>query len=260
MKRRILCCALAACCSLMIESAQAQLFDRGGGLLYDDVLNVTWLQDANYSKTSGYDTDGWMYWHEAKDWAANLVYRDSVRNVDYSDWRLPQILPVNGVNFNYMSSDDGSTDWGYNITSPNSELAFMYYVNLGLKGYRDANGTMRSDWGIFGDGSDDGHDGNNGYYDQNDVGLVKNLQASWYWTGTEFAPDAIDDAWTLMFGEGSQMAIHKLSYYTHAWALRDGDVAAMQPVPLSGAVWLFGSVLMGFLYSGRSKFGKLQSI
>jgi hypothetical protein len=38
----------------------AALWDRGGGLIYDDVLNITWLQDANYAKTSGYDADGRM--------------------------------------------------------------------------------------------------------------------------------------------------------------------------------------------------------
>jgi len=260
MKRRTFCHALAVCTILMIDSAHAQLFDRGGGLLYDDVLNVTWLQDANYAKTSGYDADGWMYWQEAQNWTANLVFHDSVRNVDYSDWRLPHVLPVNGASFNYLSSYDGSTDWGYNNTSPNSELSYMYYANLGLKGFRDPAGTMRTDWGIFGDGSDDGHDGVDGYYDQNDVGLVKNLQASWYWTGTEFAPDAADDAWTLMFGDGNQMAIHKLSYYTHVWAVRDGDVAAMQPVPLPGAAWLFGSMMIGILYAGRAKSNEVQPI
>ena len=46
-------------------AAQAALNDRGGGLLYDDVLNVTWLQDANYAKTSGYDADGRMNWTAA---------------------------------------------------------------------------------------------------------------------------------------------------------------------------------------------------
>jgi len=33
----------------------AILTDRGGGLIYDDDLNITWLQDANYADTSGYD-------------------------------------------------------------------------------------------------------------------------------------------------------------------------------------------------------------
>lgn len=33
-------------------AAQAALHDRGGGLIYDDAQNITWLQDANYAKTS----------------------------------------------------------------------------------------------------------------------------------------------------------------------------------------------------------------
>ena len=31
-----------------VTSVYAELHDRGGGLIYDDVLDVTWLQDANY--------------------------------------------------------------------------------------------------------------------------------------------------------------------------------------------------------------------
>jgi len=52
MKRQTLCCALAALGILSAGSAQAQLFNRGGGLIYDSVQNVTWLADANYAKTS----------------------------------------------------------------------------------------------------------------------------------------------------------------------------------------------------------------
>jgi PEP-CTERM motif len=63
--------------------ANATLFDRGGGLIYDDYSNITWLQDANYAKTSGYDSDGYMTWWGAMTWADNLVYQG------YSDWRLP---------------------------------------------------------------------------------------------------------------------------------------------------------------------------
>jgi len=42
--------------------SQASLYDRGEGLIYDDVLDVTWLKDANYAKTSGHDADGRMTW------------------------------------------------------------------------------------------------------------------------------------------------------------------------------------------------------
>lgn len=37
-------CALTLAAS---SSANAALVDRGGGLIYDTILNVTWLQDAN---------------------------------------------------------------------------------------------------------------------------------------------------------------------------------------------------------------------
>lgn len=120
--------------AMVSGTAQATLVDRGGGLLYDTVLNVTWLQDASYAKTSGYDADGKMSWYAANVWATNLVYHDSVRNVDYSDWRLPSTQPV-GAAWDYRAKNDGTTDYGYNISSPNSEMGYMYYVNMGLNGF-----------------------------------------------------------------------------------------------------------------------------
>jgi len=77
-------------------NASAILFDRGGGLIYDDVLNITWLQDANYAQTSGFDADGLMNWDNAKAWAAGLSYFDSVRNVTWTDWRLPYASVIAG--------------------------------------------------------------------------------------------------------------------------------------------------------------------
>ena len=34
---------------LLSFNATAALYDRGNGLIYDDVLDITWLQDANYA-------------------------------------------------------------------------------------------------------------------------------------------------------------------------------------------------------------------
>jgi hypothetical protein len=42
------------------EISNAALIDRGGGLIYDTDLSITWLQDANFAKTSGYDPVGRM--------------------------------------------------------------------------------------------------------------------------------------------------------------------------------------------------------
>lgn len=63
----------------------ATLWDRGGGLIYDDYFNITWLQDANYAETSGYDEDGQMNWQAALGWVQQLEYRG------YRDWYLPDI-------------------------------------------------------------------------------------------------------------------------------------------------------------------------
>ena len=40
--------------------------------VYDDVLDVTWLADANYAQTSGYDTNGRVDWYQAQSFASTL--------------------------------------------------------------------------------------------------------------------------------------------------------------------------------------------
>lgn len=82
--------------------AQGALIDRGGGLIYDTDLGITWLQDANYAKTSGDDADGGMEWSQAMTWVAGLVYQG------YSDWRLPATPPCSG--YYCTSSEMGHLD------------------------------------------------------------------------------------------------------------------------------------------------------
>ena len=224
--------ALATAGVLGSDLAQAALNDRGGGLLYDDVLNVTWLQDANYAKTSGYDDDGRMNWSAAKTWAANLVFGG------YDDWRLAANTPV-GADWNYYYSPnapDGSTDIGYNITSPKSELSYMYYVNLGLKGFYSPAGEYQPDFGIFGNGSYLGG--------QADVGLVKNLQSFVYWSGTAIATDPGSSAWIFDTGDGDQDDFNHGGQF-YAWAVLPGDVAAAVPEPETYAMLLAGLGLLG---------------
>lgn len=231
-----------ALCVLFAGSgvAQAALVDRGGGLIYDDVLNVTWLQNVTYGAGSSYDngwsnTDGLMTWSSATAWAENLIYYDSVRNVTYDNWRLPSLSPANGVSFNYAFSTNGTTDYGYNMTGTRSEAGYMYYADLG-------NPASVG--------------GNNCYPCGKNAGPFINLTSmSTVWFGAADAPYA-DQAWNLDYWSGLQRMNPKTNQYL-AWAVRDGDVAAVSApttVPVPAAAWLLGSGLLGMFGVAKRKF------
>lgn len=203
-------------CCITPFLAQASLHDRGNGLIYDDVLNVTWLQDANYAKTSGYDADGQMTWNDAQTWVSGLTYGG------YSDWRLSDVNPVNTV-----LSYDGTSDVGYNITSVNSELAYMFYVNLGNSALYDTAGNPTGGCSTPATCL-------------TNTGLFNNLQSFVYWSGVELASDAAK-AWSFNNQEGLQNFDSKGAQF-FAWAVRSGDIT---PVPVPAAIWLFVSGFVG---------------
>lgn len=201
----------------MTGTAVANLIDKGGGLIYDSEKNITWLQDANYAKTSGYDSDGLMTWAQAVAWADQLEYGGS------SDWRLPTTLDGE---FEYGYS--GSTALGYNIIT--SEMGNMYYVNLeNLAPYTTSGGSQ------LGCGLNNVDSFVNINHQKND----------YYWSGTSSPSDYSLYAYVFSFYDGEQSTNLKANGdFTYAWAVCDGDVSA---VPIPGAVWLLGSGLIGIV-------------
>lgn len=142
-KKTILSIALASIGLLAASgAAQAALVDRGGGLIYDTDLNITWMANAN--------VNGAMTWDNAMTWASNLSYYDSVRNVTYTDWRLP-------------TSDTCS---GYNCTG--SEMGHLFYTELGGTAGFPISSSTDLDLALF----------------------MNIQSGNWYWSGSEDAPFA----------------------------------------------------------------------
>jgi len=214
---------------VLVGSAQAALQGRdlngsAGSFeaYYDTVLDITWLADANYAKTSGHSATGKMNWADANDWAAGLSFTSGTQVFD--NWRLPTLTPINGVSFNYMGSSNGSTDEGYNVSaigsvfagSKASEMAHLFYNTLGNPSYETLSGA------------------NSGAcpspnFCLRNVGPFSNVQPWIYWTGLEYGNNT-SRAWNFIPIDGSQDRDPKSDRF-FAWAVSSGDIAAVTAVP-----------------------------
>jgi hypothetical protein len=232
--------AALAALMMMSTSANAALLSRAGGqAYYDDVLNITWVADANLAASNtfgvtGINPAGYMTWAKAGEWIAAM---NAANYLGVNTWRLPTVSPLNGSSFNYSTSYNGSTDYGYNQSeqgtayagATGSEMAHLFYNTLNNKGYCDpvlstagSCSGPQAGWGL------------------SNTGPFSNLQPNTYWSGTTYAPFP-SDAWGFYFYNGGQYNHGKSSYiYIYAWAVSPGDIAA---VPVPGAVWMFGSAV-----------------
>lgn len=194
--------------SVSTVSTHAELIDNFDGTVTQhrvDGSSLLWLKDADYAKTSGYDWDGdgRMSWWQANDWIASL---NASNHLGYNDWRLPDVSPVNGVSYDYTNERDGSSDLGYNISAPDSaypdsigsEMAYMFYVELGNLGFCNIYGSCEQPG-----------------YGLSNSGPFINLMADhgqyhFYWSGTEYFWDGnvewptTNKAWFFRFANGFQ--------------------------------------------------------
>ena len=189
---------------------------------YDDVANLTWLQDANASVGSAYDSGvfpnvaGRMTWANANAWAADLTVND------VGGWRLPDTM------LNDPTCSGGSST-GTDCTG--SEMGNLFFNVFGLHAgfpLSQADG-------------------------QDNLNLFSNISINDYWSATQ-TESTSSRAYTFIVYEGyqgtSDISNTTSADYARGWAVHSGDVSA---VPVPAAVWLFGSGLIGLIGFARRK-------
>ncbi|MBC8555429.1 MAG: DUF1566 domain-containing protein [Candidatus Brocadiales bacterium] len=192
--------------------ANATLINRGNGMIYDSGQDITWLADANYAMTSGYDLDGVMTWGEANAWASQLIYEG------FTDWRLPTTPFID-----ISCSDTTGNAKGYNCTLP--EMASLFYSELGGAALNSISTLHNSKFDLFSN-------------------IQVNPVATIYWYGTQAPPpDNIDKAWFFFFSTGDQDYSYK-DLDGYAWAVHDGDIGLSVPEPSTYLLLLSGLIVL----------------
>jgi len=143
--------ALSAGIFLLLSTATpAALIDNGGGLIYDDVLNITWSQP-----------DTFRNWDEANTWASALTLGGA------NDWRLPYNSVAAGVGPSTSFIDCNTAT---ELACRDNELGYMFYYNLGGTEV-NVVANPNPDPAIL------------------DLSLFPMLVSDIYWSGTEFSTD-----------------------------------------------------------------------
>ena len=159
-----------------------------------------------------YDSDQDITWTQdadingLKNWYGQMAWADGYSQTHtvygtFDDWRLATTLQPD------PSCSGQSGGFSYNYDCTGSEMGHLFNVD-GISG-----GSM---------------------------GLFTNVQSNKYWSGTE-STYLMTTAWYLDFSSGNQNTNDKLYSYGYAFAVRDGDIASVVPIP--AAVYLFASGL-----------------
>ena len=226
--------------------------------VYDDVLDITWLADANLPSSNRFsisayndtasggqfiNSGGGMYYETSRFYLQRM---NDANYLNHSAWRTPFIANTSPIfcetNNNYPTECGYVVQYFDNGVALN-ELAYLYYEN-----FKASSSWLggRFDSGGANSGIDDADDPNN-YRD-----LFTNLYPMRsYWNGFEGGL-----GFRFGFGGGSQTAGFT-NNELNVWLVHDGDIG-LAPVPFPAAFWLFASGLISLrLFKWQSHFWEL---
>lgn len=162
---------------------------------YDTVLNITWMADAAYTLTDTFGVPDTLANGRLPSWDATNVWIAALNagsgHLGHTDWRLPVILDTSVI----------SEIQGFNNDPSRSELSTLYYLTLANIPYKDESGNLNDNAGL------------------KNTANFSNLQAYYYWTGTESSSAY---AWAFAMHSGDQYRRAKLAY-GYPLPVLDGD-------------------------------------
>lgn len=243
---------------LLAASAQAALLGRApltpGGTdyqaYYDNVLNITWMTDANLAATNTFGVGGigstglakgQMNWYTANQWIEAM---NTANHLGVNDWRLPIITDTGppGCDFSFGGSDCGyktAAISGATVDDVFDPDLYAMYNTLVMSG-----STVLSEMAYLGQVY---HIWSAG------PGVFSHVKSGWYWSGATHIEDD-NVAWYYLFNTDYQAHVEKSWSGLYAWPVRDGDIASASTVPVPAAGWLFASTLglLGWRRRARS--------
>ncbi len=192
----------------------AELHERGNGLVYDDILDVTWVADIQLAKTLGYNPsnrnfsfrenegDDYLSHDQALEFIEALnteSFNGQLGYLGFTGWRLPKLHLTEAereASTFTAPNPAGVRNMGRNIVDPRQELSHFYNVSLGgsPSASPPADCQSNSDGGCIWSTASLGLFINTDVLNITDAGLLaQGKPTSW--------SNAVRDAWTSFFYE-----------------------------------------------------------
>lgn len=211
--------------SLLPHSVFATLVTRlNGQAVYDTDINVTWLANANLAATNTFgvsdiDSQGYMNWYKAQSWIEAM---NQANYLGFNDWRLPNTSDECSVTTFICEKNEMSH-------LRNNEIISSYSPHIDF--------ITATKVGAFTN-------------IQDDITAPRNhAYLPSYWTNTSVSTNQ-SLAYDYVIYNDHQHAYLKIAHWSHVWAVRTGDVAAV-PIPTPVGLLMSGIVLLGLATKKR---------